>query len=171
MGDGGSNETIIPGTGAVAAAASAPAVAEEQRGTLTVSGATPPAAASANTTSGDLQAFRDISRALSPKDLKHEGVQKLWLDKMERLIAQNEKLSAYEARFHELDRDNGLLKEQLKKRGAIDLLWSAGVALGLAMATTGATMWNPSAPGFAIVLVALGLGLLVAGVVARVKLL
>ncbi len=145
-----------------------PDAAQEQRGTVAITTSpsldVPPPA---NTVSSELQAFRDIARQLSPEDLKQPGVQKLWLDKMERLIEQNGRLSGYETRFHEADKENGILTEKLKKRTAIDILWTAGVSIGLTMVSLAPTFWGKDA-GLSIALGVFGLIFIGAGIATRV---
>lgn len=125
----------------------------------------PPAPSTANTTSGTVQAFRDIRRELTPEELTHPGVQKLILNSLDNALALNEKLSSYEVRFHEKDKQVDVLQERLKPQTALDLAFTAGLAIGLAFVGFATVAWDGTPKWVGPVFLVSGL-LLTAGAIA-----
>jgi hypothetical protein len=104
--------------------------------------AAPAPPATANNASGVVQAFRDIRRELTPEELSSPGVQKLILDRLDSALAQCEKLSSYESRFHEKDKRVDVLEEQLKPQKALDIAFAVGLAVGPALVTLAPVTWD-----------------------------
>lgn len=127
-------------------------------------------AASANTSSGSVQAFREIRRELTVAELSNSGVHKLILDRLDGALALSERLSSFETRFHEKDKQVDILQEKLKKRVGLDLAWGAGVSIGLALVTLAPAVWNVQPSWIGTVFLAIGVLLIAGGIAIRVLL-
>ena len=74
--------------------------------------------------------FRDLSRKLSPEELRGTGTQKMILDLLDQLQDENEELKEFKERFHERDKEVAVLLERLKKSKAQDIVIGATLAGG-----------------------------------------
>ena len=74
--------------------------------------------------------FRDLSRKLSPEELRGTGTQKMILDLLDQLQDENEELKEFKEKFHERDKDVAVLRERLKKSTAQDIVIGATLAGG-----------------------------------------
>jgi hypothetical protein len=122
----------------------------------------------ANTSSGSVQAFREIRRELSEKELASPGVYKLILDRLDGALAQCERLASFEGRFHEKDKRVEVLEEKLSKRTALDLAWGAGISIGLALVSLAPVVWDTQPSWIRVVFLVVGALLIVAGIAIRV---
>jgi hypothetical protein len=81
-------------------------------------------------TSGRLQAFRQIGRELRENELANPGVQKLLLGEIDRVTTDCDNLRGYVERYHEADKRRAVLEEKLKTHTALDILFGVGVTVG-----------------------------------------
>jgi hypothetical protein len=109
------------------------------------------------TTTGRLQAFRDIKRQLSEEELSSKGVQKLLLDELERTEYECENLKSYVERYHEADKRAAVLEERIRERirsiTAIDIMFGIGVALGGTIIGLAPTFWNEQPKGWVAIVI------------------
>lgn len=161
MADGAQNYVEKEAQDAAAAAAISTGVGDQGRA----------AAVTSTASSGAVQAFRDIRRELTTEELSNAGVQKLILNTLDSTLARCEALASFETRFHERDKEVAILEEKLSKRLALDIAWTTGVAVGLALVTTVASVPPESMPSWLrIPLIALGTIFIVGGIAVRVVL-
>lgn len=133
-------------------------------------GQSPVPPASANTSYGSVAAFRAIRRELSEADMAHPGVQRLMLDRLDAALAQCERLSSFEGRYHDADKQVGVLEEKLKKRLGLDLAWGVGVAVGLTFVTLAPVAWGGKPDWVGPVFLVLGALLIAGGIAIRWRL-
>ena len=133
-------------------------------------GESPVPAPTANTAFGIVQAFREIRRELTEEDLKHPGVQKLILDRLDAALAQCALLSSFESRYYDRDKRVAVLEEKDKKRLALDIAWTVGVSVGLAFVALAPVVWGAEPTWVGRVFLAVGLILIIGGIAVRVVL-
>ena len=68
------------------------------------------------------KAFSKLSRELSEADLSNPSISRMLLSQIDSLEKENIDLKKLEAGFHDLNRENGILKERQKKNLASELL-------------------------------------------------
>jgi hypothetical protein len=87
------------------------------------------------------------------------------LDEVERLDAEVMRLESFEERYHEADKQVGVLQEKRRRDIAIDVVYAICVGLG-----TGFVMLSPTLPA-AQVWPAVGLGgiLIISGIAVKVR--
>ncbi len=124
----------------------------------------------ANTASGAVQAFRDIRRELSEAELSNPGVQRLILDRLDSALARCDALSGFESRFHERDKRVEVLEERLRKRVALDIAWSGGLSIGLALLTLTPVVWHLHPHWIRDIFLAIGALLFILAIAMRVVL-
>lgn len=85
------------------------------------------------------------------------------LDQLDRLIQENGKLKEIENCFHKCDKNVAVLREQLKKPRAFDMILSTGVAVGSLLIGASASLWEMrpisqivGAAGFVLLSVSVG---------------
>lgn len=115
---------------------------------------------------GQRQAFRDIRRQLTEKDLSNPGVQKLILDELERADADCEELRGYVERYHEADKRAAILQERARAVTAIEIMFAVGVGIGSAIVGLAPLFWTHQPQGW--ICLAVGGILIVGSSVARV---
>lgn len=130
-------------------------------------GESPVPAPTANTAFGSVQAFRDIRRELTEDDLKHPGVQKLILDRLDAALARCELLASFESRFHDKDKRVAVLEEKIKRGVALDIAWGAGVSIGLTLVALAPVMWDFQPAWIGRISLVLGALLIAGGIAIR----
>jgi hypothetical protein len=81
------------------------------------------------------QIFRSLSRELNDTDLANPGVQKMLLSELERVDGECGTLRGYSERFHEADKQVGILREKLRTVTSIEVIFGVGMAIGGAVLT------------------------------------
>lgn len=79
--------------------------------------------------------FRGLSRELNDVDLANPGVQKMLLSELERVDGECGTLRGYSERFHEADKQVGILREKLRTVTSIEVIFGVGMAIGGAIFT------------------------------------
>lgn len=112
------------------------------------------------------QPLSRVKRELTDDELLSPGVPKLLLGDIERLTEENLELRQYRDRFHEVDRELAVVREELSKSRTGEILLTGCFTLGgIALGALPAIFSISTLFGF--VLLAIGGGLLVLGAVAR----
>lgn len=115
---------------------------------------------------GRREAFRDLGRRLTNEDLASPGVQRLLLDECDRSQAEIEVLTGYRDRFHDVDKEAAVLREQVRAVTAIEIMFGAGVALGGAIMGLAPLFWENQPRG--ILVLAVGFLLILGAVIGRI---
>jgi hypothetical protein len=114
------------------------------------------------------RSFRHARRELTDEELPETGVTKMMLDEIDRLEGECFSLRELSDRFHDADKQVGILEEKLKQRTGFDILTGGALAIGSALTGFAPNMWSSN--HLATIVVALaGFVLTAVGVVAKVK--
>lgn len=82
------------------------------------------------------QIFRSLSRELTPADLANNpGLQKMLLAEIDRIDGECANLKGYAERFHEADKQVGILREKLRTVTSTEVIFGVGMAIGGAIMT------------------------------------
>jgi len=111
------------------------------------------------------RALASLKRELTDEELASPGVQKLLLDLLQRAEEENVALKRFRDKYYESDKQKGILEEKLKRRVALEVISTAGVAVGAAAIVYAPVAWAHE-PGGAILL-GFGLILTIGGVAAK----
>ena len=76
------------------------------------------------------QSFGGLRRQLSEEELSGPGVQKMLLDEIDRLDSELVDAKKMADRFHEVDKEVAILREQAKPRNALELISTASLTVG-----------------------------------------
>lgn len=112
------------------------------------------------------KALRTAKRELTDEELQSSAVNKLFMDEIDRLEAENAVLSDYRERFHKSDRSNGVLEQRIKVHHAFDIISTGVIAIGGAILGLTKTLVDASVHGSVPVLV--GILLIAIGIFAKV---
>ena len=118
--------------------------------------------------SGGRRSFARMRRELTDDELSNPAVQKMMMDEIDRLDREREDLLTYRDKFAETDKSCAILHEKLKPKIAADVFFGGGTAIGSAMIGLAPSVWNVGVIGIA--LGALGVALLLSGILAKVVL-
>ena len=88
-------------------------------------------------------AFRDIRTQLTPEELSQTGAQKLIIEDFLRAEAECESLRIYVDRFHETDKQVGVLTQKLKVEKSVEIMSGVGLAVGAAIFGLAPSIWSP----------------------------
>ena len=102
-------------------------------------------------------------RELTDEELQQSGVRLMLLDEVDRLDEEVHRLTEYEDKYHLADKQVGVLKEQGRKRTAVDIVYTVCVGIGVGLLMLSPTLPEPL-PWLAA---ALGFVLLVSGITAK----
>jgi len=116
--------------------------------------------------SGTRVSFRNIARQLNNEELCHPGVVKLIIENLDRAEEECEQLRSYVEKFHGADIERSVLKEQLKSSKALDAAFAVLIGLGCAAIGVTPSFWDSTDRG--PIILALGIALLLGGVLVRV---
>ena len=116
-------------------------------------------------TSGRRRSFDNLRRELSDDELASPATQRMLLDEIERLDADNDDLRVFREKFHAADRKVGVMEERFKTRISMEVVHIACVTVNGEAAGFGASNWTvqPSAT----LAVVFGGVLILAGVIAK----
>jgi hypothetical protein len=92
-------------------------------------------------TSGRRPSFRDIRRQLTEEELKQPGVQKLLIEDFERAEMECETLRSFVEKYHEADKQVGILRERSKVDKALEIATSIGLVGGGAIFSLAPSFW------------------------------
>ena len=76
------------------------------------------------------RAFSRLKRELTDEDLKSPGVQKLLLDYVAQADDEVSALKPFREKYHESDKQNGVLQEKLRTNRAFDAISTGTLAIG-----------------------------------------
>jgi|GEM_PF-6940192 len=127
-----STAPAVEGTGQTVGAAQLPVVASTTEPTAPT---------------GKRQELRNLSRDLADGDLASPGVQKFLLGELERKDAECEQLKAYVDKYHETDKRLSISNEQLKTQTSIEVMFTAGLAIGSAIIGLSPVFWDDTSRG------------------------
>lgn len=112
------------------------------------------------------KAFSKLAVELTDDDLKSQGVQKLLLAEISRLEASEIRADSFRERFNEKDKQCAVLKEKGKTVIFSEILYSVSLTLGAAL--LGLSPSIKSEEISPIVIGAIGVILIIGGVIAKV---
>lgn len=101
-------------------------------------------------------------RVLNQEELAQSGVRVMLLDELDRLEGEVSKLAEYEDRYHETDKNLGIMAERLEKANAAELGYSISLSVGSGLLTLAPTL----ATDFARVVLFVFAALLLGGAIA-----
>lgn len=110
-------------------------------------------------------ALSRLKRELSDEELGQPGVQKLLLDYLFRAEEENATLRSIREKYHEADKENGILREKLKTGNAMDLISIGTLTIGGVVLGSATSVWASQPTGWIALLV--GVALIVLGIVAK----
>jgi hypothetical protein len=87
------------------------------------------------------RSFRDIRRQLTEDELTQPGVQKLLIEDFERAEAECETLRSFVEKFHDADKQIGVLQEKLKTEKALEIATGVGLAGGGSIVSLAPSIW------------------------------
>ena len=108
--------------------------------------------------------FVNIKRDLNEDDLKNPAVQRLLLSDNDKLEHQVHKLELINEKFHILDKECAVLREQLNKNTAFEIIFTTCIAIGSALCGISGLYWTQK--GYILLLI--GLGLTFGGILAKI---
>jgi hypothetical protein len=108
------------------------------------------------------RALSRLKRELSDDDLASPGVQKLLLDSLERIEEENAGLKSLREKYHQADKQNGVLEEKLKTSTSVEIVSMGSLAVGAAALGYAPSAWASQPTGwialsFGVVLTAFGI--------------
>lgn len=90
----------------------------------------PEEAAGPSDTPKGRSAFRRMGRELTSEELQSPGVTKILLDDVERLEADNKRLSNFETKFHSADKNVAILTNKLAVGKSFEIVSTGTIAIG-----------------------------------------
>lgn len=112
------------------------------------------------------RALSRLKRELTDEELSSTGVQKLLLDSLEHAEEENTALRGFRDKYHESDKQKGVLEEKLKTHIAVELISTGCIAVGAAAIVYAPVAWEHAPDGH--VLLGFGIVLTLVGVFAKV---
>jgi len=110
--------------------------------------------------------FEKLARDISEDELRHPGTVRMILNLVDGLDREVKELRGYRDRYYSADKRVAVLESQLRQASTVDILFTVCIGLGV-----GLMMFAPTTQGMGIVITleAIGLGLVVTGILAKVK--
>lgn len=111
------------------------------------------------------KSFSKLRRELSDEELSSPAVQRMLIDEIERLDDERTVLSIKADKYHDVDKQLGVLGEKLKSKVSVDILHISCMTIGAAALTYAPSIWQmqPTATISAI----FGVILILAGLAAK----
>jgi len=106
-----------------------------------------------------------MRREMTDEELGNSGVQKVLMDDLDRLEAENADLRRYMDRFHEADKENAVLKEKNKYNLASDIAFGGFMTIGAS--AIGYSPVLAPVPHASEIALWIGVILLIAGIVSK----
>ena len=103
-------------------------------------------------------AYSEILRNLSEADLKSLAVVKLIINERDRLLTENSDLKNMNQKYHDSDKENGILKNKLTTFTAFDVISTVTIAIGTLLAGYAYNPFNQLILFSGIVLIIIGIG-------------
>lgn len=113
------------------------------------------------------QALSRLKRELADEELSSPGTQKMLLEELERLDAENRDLKQYRDKYFSADKIVAVLYEKLAKSTKVEIISSTCLAVGAAALGYAPVLWDKQPSGW--IAIAFGAVLIVAGVVVRIE--
>lgn len=110
--------------------------------------------------------YSKLKRDLADEDLNNTAVQKILISEIDRLEFKIIELESIKQKFHDLDKQNGILSEQLKSIKSHDILYSVCLSIGSTL--IGLTSMFSFKTGGWIFLV-MGCFLIISGIISKVR--
>jgi|SRR5216684_1079846 len=94
--------------------------------------------------SASRQAFSQLARELTDKELAQPGATKLLLDHIDQLTAELEVYKGFRERYHEADKRAAVLEERMKSAKAVDIASGVMLAIGGIIGGRASEVWVTS---------------------------